>query len=304
MLHQPDQMSPLLARSYLFAPGDRERLVDKALTSGADAVVLDLEDAVSEASKGKALQIVAASLTDGVPNPHTEIWVRINSLDGERWREEVDAIVCASLCGLRVPKACSHDSLQALVERVASVERSRGLPQQSIRVVPTIESALGLSRLHQMAEVERVATFAFGAVDYLADIGAEASDDGRESLHAMSSLVFGCRVANLDQPIAPVYVRYDDDHGLQRSTEGLKRLGFFGRSCIHPRQVPIVQQAFTPRPEEVTRARSVITAYREQAAAGRGSFALQGGEFVDRALVRRAQRVVALAEAISGRWEQ
>ncbi len=271
----------------------------KAFRAGADAVVLDLEDAVPESEKATARALVRAalSLEAAAPRP-VPAFVRINSLASEHWRADVEALIGPDIAGVRVPKVEDIESLCRLSDAITARENSLGMAAGSIPVVGTIESARGLARLASLARGPRIRGFAFGAADYVADIGADPLDD-RATLLARSSLVVTSRSERLAPPVASVFTRLSDDPGLRADTLSQKALGFFGRSAIHPRQLPIIHEAFDPTPVEVERARKEVAAYEAAHAQGRGATQAEGG-FVDLAVVRRARAVLELHEATAG----
>lgn len=287
-----------LLRSYLFAPGNNESLLDKVFRAGADAVVLDLEDAVPESEKERARACVRAALGHlgdrrgerrGPP-----VFVRINSLASAHWRLDVGAAVGPGVAGIRVPKAESLESLCRLSDAIAERERATGLALGSIGVVATIESARGITRVDEIARGPRVMGFTFGAADFCADVGADAGD-GASTLHARSMIVAVSRARRLPAPVAAVFTRLDDDTALFEDSRRQGALGFFGRSAIHPRQVPVIHRAFDPTAEEAASARETIRAY--EAALGAGSGATRAGSlFVDAAMVRKARALVELYE--------
>jgi len=285
-----------LLRSYLFAPGNNEAVIGKALAAGADAVVIDLEDAVPESEKARARACVRAALSRGVaPVP---AFVRINSLASEHWRADVDAVAGPEIAGLRVPKVEDIESLCRLHEEISARERFLGMTTGSIRVTATIESARGVVRIESVARGPRVCGFTFGAADYAADIGADPEDEFA-TLFARSALIVASRSARLAPPVASVFTRLSDERGLRADTLRQKSLGFFGRSAIHPRQLAVIHEIFDPTPAEVERARKDIAAYEAAGREGRGASQTDGG-FVDLAIVRRARAILELHEETAG----
>lgn len=289
-----------LLRSYLFVPGNNESLLGKAFRAGADAVVLDLEDAVPEPEKAQARVCVRAALgREATAQGSVPAFVRINSLASEHWRADIDAVIGPEIAGVRVPKAEDIESLCRLSDAISSREISLGMAPGSIRVVATIESARGLARLGSLARGPRICGFTFGSADYLADIGGDPADE-LATLFARSALVVTSRSERLAPPVASVFTRLSDDDGLRADTLRQKALGFFGRSAIHPRQLPAIHEAFDPTPAEVDRARKEIAAWEAAAAQGRGALQTEGG-FVDLAVVRRARAILELHEGtVSG----
>lgn len=271
--------------------------MQKALRAAADSVVLDLEDAVPEAEKTGARKTVATALEQRrsrraeEPSPAPEIFVRINSLASGHWREDVDAVVSEGIAGVRVPKVEGLDDVCRLSDAIERRERSLGMTPGSVKVVGTVESARGVARLDAIGRGPRLSGFCFGASDYCADVGADPSCD-HGTLFARSTMVVVSRNRNLQAPIASVYTRLDDDDGLRRDSVRQKAIGFFGRSAIHPRQLPIIHQVFSPTLEEVETAQKVLLAYEAAQAEGRG-VTQASGAFIDLAVVRRARAILA-----------
>lgn len=281
-------------RSFLFVPGDSDRFLARALETGADALVIDLEDAVPAAQKAEARQKVARWLQEreaelGPDAP--EVWVRINPLAGGLWRPDVEAVVAPGLTGLRLPKAESAAEIEGLGTRLGELERRAGLAAGSIELTCTLESALGLWRIAELVEAPRVRQLAFGEADFVADIGAVPT--ARSTLFARSQLVVASRVGQLLPPVAPVYTHLDDEEGLVRTSEESRDLGFGGRSCIHPRQLEPIHRVFTPDPRAVAAARATVDGWERS---GGGGITTRSS-FVDEAVIRRARSVLARAEA-------
>lgn len=293
-------------RSFLFAPGDQGRLLAKVFAAGADAVVLDLEDSVAASAKRAARRAVADALSaraglEALSSPPT--WVRINGAEGGDWREDVTGVVGPALTGIRLPKAESPDGVRRLDEAMSRAEEKAGLRPGAVELVLTVESAVGVSRMADLAICcPRVTGFALGAADLIADLGANPETAGLATLYSASRLVVESVAAGLAPPTAPVFTRLDDDAGLGKSTRWHRNLGFFGRSAIHPRQIPIIHEAFTPTAAEVERARRIVDSHRDALAGGSAVSttpigAEDGTGFVDPAVVRQARTVLALAGA-------
>lgn len=288
----------VLCRSHLFAPGSDERVLGKVFDAGADGVVLDLEDAVAPAAKADARRLVAVAIAGRADRSWPRVAVRINGTDSPWWRDDLDAVVVRGLHAIRVPKAESADEIRAVDERLASLEQERGIEAGTIGIVATIETAAGVMAAADLARAPRVEGFTFGAADFVRDIGADPASADLATLHARQHLVLVSRAARIDPPVAPVYTQVKDLDGLRRTTAEARAIGFYGRSCIHPSQVPIVNEAFTPRPQEVAAARLVLQAWEDARARGVGALALPDGQFVDEAVARRARALVSLADAI------
>jgi citrate lyase subunit beta/citryl-CoA lyase len=295
----PDRVVPP-PRSWLYAPGNNPRLLERVFSTGADAVILDLEDAVPVAEKVRARQLVAAAVASHAGQRGPALFVRINHPDTGFAAEDVRAVVGPALDGVRLPKVDSAETVGRVDAWLAEAEANTGLAHGAIRLVCNIESAVGVWRAHAIATAgPRVLSLAFGGVDFCRDAGVTTGADGLETLYARSHLVLASRVAGIRPPVDGVYTQLADDDGLERTTRQAHALGFFGRSAIHPRQVPIINRVFTPSATELEWARQVITAAEDaERSAGSGALQLPGGEFVDVAIVRRAQQLLDLAATV------
>jgi citrate lyase subunit beta / citryl-CoA lyase len=263
----------MLARSYLFAPGDNEKLLRKALIAGADAVVFDLEDAVAPANKPAARKLIQQVLSE-LPDESSLIYVRINALSSSYWQDDLVCALNSRVTGLRIGKAESFAEVQTLDEAL----RQMNAPV-ALHFVPTIESALGVMNAAEMARHPRVAAFSFGA---------ENDADETATLYARSQLVVVSRAAGLHPPIASVFTQLKDLDGLRVSTLAQRRLGFFGRSCIHPTQLAVIHEAFTPTPEQLEEARAIVAAVAD----GQATATLSSGQFIDAPIVERARQLI------------
>jgi citrate lyase beta subunit len=262
-------------RSLLFAPGSDERKLRKALESDADTVVADLEDAVAPAEKEAARELVAR-----VRPPI----VRVNGADTRWFAEDLAMVEGLSLDAIVLPKA-TPESVAAL--------GAQGPP-----VIAIIETAQGLRLAYETACAPRVAALILGAVDLGAEVGLEPRLDGLEILYARSKVVLDSAAAAIRSPFDIVHVDIHDDEGLEAECRLARSLGFRGKACIHPQQVPIVNRVFAPSKAEVEWARKVIEAYEQGVGEGRGVLALNGA-MVDLPVVERARRVLAEAERSS-----
>jgi citrate lyase subunit beta / citryl-CoA lyase len=258
-------------RSWLFAPGHDEKLLRKVFDVGADVVLLDLEDAVPSHLKGRARELVAEVATS------KPCWVRINRALSEECERDL-AAVAGRVSGLRIPKV----ETAADVEWVA--ERAPGIPLDC-----TIESARGVLAAFVIASAPACLFLSFGGLDLAADLGSSAGD--QQTLYARSHLVIAARSAGKPKPSDGVHPLLDDDYGLRKEAEAAKRLGFFGKSAIHPRQVPIIHEVFAPTPEELEWAQQVVWAFEQS---GGAATKTATGEFVDRPVAERARQILGL----------
>ena len=262
-------------RSYLFAPGHNSKLLAKVFDAGADAVMLDLEDAVPPEAKDTARRAVAEVL------PTHLAWVRVNAAGTPWCAADLDA-VGEHAFGIRIPKAESAAD-------VAWVRaRAPGKP-----IIAAVESARGVFAAAEIAAAPGVVHLAMGGVDLARDLGAGSSN--LATLYVRSHLVLASRIAGIEPPIDSVYPHLDDDSGLREQAAFARMLGFFGKSAIHPRQLPILHEVFTPTAEEISWAREVIAAFD---AAGGEALRLSSGEFVDLPVADRARRLLQLAAGV------
>ena len=267
-------------RSYLYVPGDDPRRIEKALATGADAVVIDLEDSVAPNRKEEA-RSNAATVLESVPA--RPVFVRINAPGSELAARDIAAVAALQLSGLRLPKVESLESVRLVAETLEALRSEAGI--QCL-----IESALGLELALEIARShERVAGISLGEADLAADLGVR---DEAGLLYARSRIVSASRAAGLPGPIQSVYTNVKDLDGLRRSTEEGKNMGFVGRSAIHPSQVPIINEVFTPTEDEVAEAQVLLERLEGEAESGTGAFVLEDGRFVDRAVVESARRTL------------
>ena len=283
-------MAPLdRARTYLFVPATDARRVDKALASAAHAVIVDVEDAVAEADKDAARKLVAERLRAPRGGGGGAQLVRINGLDTAHARADLEALDGLALDGVVVPKA--------------EPQPLQGLPPSGPPVVALVETAIGLRRAFETAARPRVAKLMLGVVDLALELGATPGPEGRELLHARSALVVDSVAAGLGGPIDGPCTAIGDERALREETAAAKALGFAAKACIHPAQIAVVHDVFTPPAEELEQARRIVVAADEAAAGGRGAVAVDG-QMVDAPVVARARRLLADGEALdSGQSE-
>jgi citrate lyase subunit beta / citryl-CoA lyase len=284
---------PVTARSYLFVPGDQVRKLQHALGSGADAVIADLEDAVAPSAKANARQLVADWL-GRLDGDQPQLWVRVNS-SPRLQAEDVHAVVGPAVTGICLPKTPGPDQLGSLGELLGAAERQAGLTQGALKVVALVESAAGLLSARAIAEQPRVWQLGLGELDLCAEIGLQPSTDERELLSIRLQVVLASAAAGLASPIGPVSTDFHDLAGLGRSTDALRRLGFGSRWAIHPAQVPVINQIFTPSPDQVEAARHLVERYDGALDQGVGVCVDEDGRMVDEAVVRAARRILARA---------
>jgi citrate lyase subunit beta/citryl-CoA lyase len=265
------------------------------LGRGADALIVDLEDAVAPASKDAARIVVAewlSSLPAAADNP-VQVWIRINS--GEMGHTDVRAVLSPAVTGVVAAKTESAEELVALHAVLTAMEDKLELPPGSIGVVPLLESANAVLNALSIAKAPRVQRLQVGEADLRADIGVELGADGRELLYVRSQVVLISAAAGIDPPVGPVDTNFRDTEALAESTRAVKRMGYVGRACIHPAQAAIVNEVFTPTADEVAAAKDLIARFDAAMAAGDGVCLDAQGRMVDEAVVRQARRTLSLA---------
>jgi len=259
-------------RSYLFAPGHNAKLLDKVFGAGADAVMLDLEDAVPPEAKCQARAMVAEVLLD---HP---AWVRVNAAQTSWCQADLEAVASWAF-GIRIPKVESAADVRWVTSRAP------GKP-----VICAIESARGVLAAQEIATVPGVRFLAMGGVDLQRDLNADGGN--LHTLYVRSHLVLASRAAGIEPPIDSVFPHLNDPDGLREQAQFARSLGFFGKSAIHPRQLETLHQVFTPTTNEVEWANQVLTSFE---AAGGEAVQLPSGEFVDLPVADRARRLLQIA---------
>lgn len=273
----------MTALTYLYVPGDTPERFDKALRSGADAVVLDLEDAVAADRKDEARTLVAQWVARCDP-AGIEIWVRVNT--GALREGDIRAVAGRHLTGIWLPKVESAGEVET-AHRVLTECGAR-----DARISALVETATGLLALSEIARAPRIGFLQLGEVDLAADLGIEVDDSAEQLLFARSRLVIASAAAGIEPPVAAVSVNFTDLPAFEADTRRLRRLGFAGRACIHPKQLPPVRSVFTPTADEVRRAEDIL---HRLAAAPSGVGVDARGHLIDEAVARSARRTVARA---------
>jgi citrate lyase beta subunit len=283
-----------LRRSLLFVPGDDPRKIERADRAGADTVILDLEDSVAPDRKADARRNVedairASLVAGGWP---FEIAVRVNSSATPGFAEDIAAVVAAGASAIVLPKAESARQVEQVVARVAAAERDRHA--SPTRLLLLVETPLGIARALELGSAPRVDALCFGHADFSAQMGLAEADASRGVVHhARCSLAIAARACGV-APIDCVALGVKDEVACREDAELGLRLGFDGKLCIHPRQVEIVNQVYTPSPAEVEEARRIVAAADAAAAEGRGVLALDG-KMIDAPVVAAKRRVLERA---------
>ncbi len=285
-----------LIRSLIFVPGNRENMLERARSFDADIIMVDLEDSVPPGEKAAAREM-AREWVPALQNEGKRVMVRVNSLDTGLTRAELEAVVSPSLHGISLGKVESVRDIRTVDSLLSPLEASAGLEIGSLRIIPWIETAKALWDARAIAESSRrVVAIAFGAEDFTNDMGIERSDMGKEVRVPRAMVPIAARageVGALDSP----FVRFRNPDALKKDARRARRMGYTGKFAIHPAQLETINETFSPSAEEVEYARRVVEAWDAAEASGRGSLALDG-RMVDVPVVKRAQNLLALAEAI------
>lgn len=286
-------MQPM--RSMIFTPGHRHDLVEKALRSGADGVIVDLEDAVAMDEKANARRMLA-----DLPDAGVQMYVRTNGPETEMFWDDVVACGQADIDGIVIPKAEHPDLLMRVDGALHALELVSGRAPGSIGLIPLIESGLGVRNVFEMMQTaDRVWTVMYGGGeqgDLVADLGVEWTPEGTGLMHSRAKTLMDARAAGVEHPMEAVFMDFRNLDALRAETELARRLGYVGKVAIHPAQVAVINEVFTPAPEVVAEQRRILEAFEEAEAEGTASIAVDG-KMVDYAVARVARVIIARAEA-------
>lgn len=286
-------------RTLLFVPGDRSDRITSAPQRGADAIVIDLEDAVPPTGKASArAEVVELLSRTRIPGT---IMVRVNAPDTKWFEDDVEALgaVLGSLHAVLLPKAADSDHVRVLDDLLSRHEATTA--SRRLEIIPMIETAAGVLKARSVgAASHRNATLLFGHADLSTDLGMPITPDGVEHAQARYLVVLASAAAALPPPIDGPYLSLGDLDGLQRSARTVRALGFGGKAVIHPEQIPVVHKAFAIDPTELAWAQKVDSAFRTAADSGRGVARLPDGTFVDEPIVRRARALLDAADRHGG----
>lgn len=286
--------TPWVLRSLLFVPGHRREMIAKAARAGADAIILDLEDGVAPAEKPAARRTVAAALDGPLPD-HLVVFVRVNSTRSGLLDEDLREAARPQMDGVCLPKCDGPADVQALSARLLATEDRLGVPRGRVRMLALVETAIGVLHAPVIArESPRVWGVVFGAEDFTADAGLPRTREGSELAVARAAASLAAHAAGVEA-IDGIFADFRDEEGLVADTAEARRLGYTGKTVIHPAQIAPVHRVFAPKPDEVAKARRIVDAFERGEAAGSGIVVVDGA-MVDRPVAVRAQRVLARAE--------
>jgi citrate lyase subunit beta/citryl-CoA lyase len=302
MIDQPKR----LFRSWMFVPGEKQRMINKALTLPVDAIMMDIEDGVAPAEKenarrqiGASLEAVAARLKQDQNYRTPARYVRVNAVGSERFIEDIKAVVRPGLEGLVVPKVDSVAQVRIVEDELGRAEVSHHMSGGSVKLLVAIETPIGLFNAYPIAGCSpRIIGLMFGAEDFTREMNlplrreAEAVD----LIYARSAIATAAAAAHV-QAVDGVWVDLNDREGLRRFARQARRLGMSAISIIHPDQIEEANAAFTPAKEDIDYAREVLNAFEAARAAGHGAIAFRG-QLLDFPIVDRARATMALAKSL------
>lgn len=283
-----------LRRTMMFVPGANPAMLRDAILYGADSIMFDLEDAVSMKEKDSARLLVYSALKT-FDYQSVETVVRINELSSGG-RQDIEAMILGGINVIRLPKTETADDIRAVDAAIESVEKHYQIPVGTTKMMAAIESAEGVLNAREIATASnRMIGIALGAEDYVTSQKTRRYPDGQELFFARNYILHAARAAGI-AAIDTVYSDVDNEDGLRQEASLIKQLGFDGKSVINPRQIPIINAIYAPTEAEIQNAKEVLAAIEEAESKGSGVIAING-KMVDKPIVERAYRVLAMAKA-------
>ena len=299
-------MTHTLLRSWMFVPGDRQRMIDKALGLNVDAIMLDIEDGVTPNEKQNARTQIAAAFDALTPRLAGDAklktparYVRVNAVGSDRLHHDLEAVIRPGIEGLVVPKVDRPEQIATVEDMLGRLEASSDVAAGSVRLLVAIESPIGLFNAYAIASSShRIIGLIFGAEDFCREMALPLRREGEASelIYARSALATAAAAAHV-QCIDGVWTDLKDPAGLKRYALQARRLGMSGMSLIHPSQIDDVNAAFTPTAEDIAYAEDVLTAFEEARARGEGAVAFRG-QLLDYPIVDRARQTVELGKSL------
>jgi citrate lyase subunit beta / citryl-CoA lyase len=290
-------MSYTPLRTWLFTPATDARKIARALSGPSDAVILDLEDAVAVSEKPRARDLVREVLAQaGASKP--VVYVRVNDRTTGFLVGDLHAVCVTGLSGVLLPKAEDGETMRLASALIAEREAAEGLGAAGIALLPLIETAKGVLDAQEIAAADpRIKTMMFGAGDLTNDLAIPTANEGPHLLNAKIQVALACRAAGLEPPVDTVYFDVGDLDGLRADSAQAKALGYQGKAVIHPDQIAIVSEVFTPGVAEIETAQRIVRAFRDAEAQGVGAIRVDG-KLVDYAMVKNAEKLLAVARAL------
>ncbi len=296
----------MVLRSMLFFPGNSMRMITKAATLSADAIIFDLEDAVPLPDKESA-RIMIRDSVKAVKSAGSYVFVRVNALTTELTAEDLRFVAVEGLDGIVLAKTEARSGVLELGGMLGEAEKNRGLELGSLRIVPLVETAKGVVNVYEIASAsERVVAVGFGAGDYYRDLGrsvASLSPEQTELLYARSQIVIGSRAAGVQAIDTVFFGLLTDREGFTKETQLALQLGFKGKLLVHPTQIETANRIFSPSPEEAEYAKGVVGAFEEAQARGLGAISFEG-KMIDYMSYQQAKDLVSFVELVADEEER
>ena len=280
-----------MKRSLLFIPGNNPSMIQNAIVFESDAVIFDLEDAVSNEEKDSA-RIIVSEFINYSFGFNKEIIVRINPADTPYYLDDLKLIVSEKLDTIMLPKA-TEKTVRDLALKLDEIEEEKKITKR-IKIIPIIESAKSVLQIERIAPLPRVSGMLLGAEDLSLDMGIIRTKKGDEINYVRSKLAIACKAYDIDAIDTP-FTDVNDDDGLEEDTKRAKLIGLNAKSCIHPRQASIINSVFSPSSFDIEYAKKVLLGYEEAQKVGLGVFSLEG-KMIDKPIIERAMRVIAKAK--------
>ncbi len=285
-----------MRRSMLFLPGNAPKMIINGNYLGSDAVIFDLEDAVAPDQKDAA-RLLVRSVLGALEFDRVETIVRINSIDTPYWQKDLDAILPCKPDIIMLPKSSCAKDIEVVDDYITALEEKLGYEKLTVRLMPLIETALGIENAFYIASARaRVCALFLGAEDLTADLRCKRTKEGREIDYARSRMVMAARAAGVDVYDTP-FTDVNDDEGIVADATYAKGLGFTGKASISPRHITAINTVFSPTKAEIAYAYEVMDAIAEAKAQGKGAIALRG-KMIDAPIVARAQQTIAAAQQL------
>ncbi|MDW7669089.1 MAG: CoA ester lyase [Bacillota bacterium] len=287
-----------IRRSMLFVPGDNPGMLLNAGVLGADSVIFDLEDAVSLKEKDSA-RILVRNALNNLEYGKTEKIVRINGLNTKYWKKDLDQIIPASPDAVMPPKIETAEEIKKICDYISKIEKEKGMEDKKIKIIPIIETSLGIENSFQIAKGSpRLEALFLGAEDLTANIGAKRTKKGDEIFYSRSRIIIAANAAGI-QAVDTPYTDINDEEGLKVDAVFAKDMGFDGKASISPRHVETINKVFTPSKEEIEFAKEVIDAINRAEKEGRGVISMNG-QMIDAPIVDRANHILSIYKSVMG----
>lgn len=273
-------------QSYLFVPGAKEQIIKKALTSAADSVIIDLEDAVAEDEKENARQLLL-TIDKEVNLQQRSLCVRINGVDTGHWQSDLEAVFKSNINCIMLPKCESAEDIEQLIRYA---QQNCDL---NFSIIPLIESAKGVLNAYEIAKShDSIQRLAFGSVDYLLDIGGESSQQETELLFARSTLVNSSAAAGIEGPIDCPYIDFNNEEGFIETVTNAKNLGMQAKLLIHPKQIELLHKIYRYSEEEINESKAIVQLFEEALLHSKAAISYRG-KMIDYPLYKKAIRIIS-----------